>query len=320
MQNYSTQSAEPTFLVHLEHQGLLGVEGPDASKFLQGQLTCDLRALPPNHSLLGAQCNLKGRMLSTVRLLQDRDDRIILRTFAELIGATQEALGKYIVFSKASLRDLTNLYTRVGLLGPQAQSLLSARLGAVPEADGDWLSHSGHLIIRLAENRYECWLDSDTAPSLLAALSPHCRPGDENLWTLQDIRAGWADLRPETREKFTPQALNYPLVGGVSFRKGCYTGQEVVARLHYKGTLKRHMYRVALPWPEQTRLPSPGEELKADDGGLALGQCILAARSEGELIEALVVMDDSMAAQEEVEFDGKKLRLLQLPYAIHKGD
>lgn len=319
MQDPSAHNTQATFLIPLNSQTLLGVEGPDANKFLQGQLTCDLRDLAPNHSLQGAQCSLKGRMINTYRLVQDQEDRVILRTFAELASATRAALGKYIVFSKAEITDLSDAYTLVGLVGPQAESLLSTQLGAVPETDGDWLSSNGHLIIKLAERRYECWLDQTTAPALLAVWSASCQAGDENLWTLQDIRAGWAQLRPQTQELFTPQALNYPLVGAVSFHKGCYTGQEVVARLHYKGKLKRRMYRVELPWAEQTPLPAPGDELTTD-AGQSLGQCVLAAWSEHGRVEALIVMNDALAAQEVVDYNGQQMRLLPLPYAIPKSD
>lgn len=318
MQDHSAHSTQATFLIPLKSQALLGVEGPDANRFLQGQLTCDLRELTPSHSLQGAQCSLKGRMLNTFRLVQDRDDRVILRTFSELASATQAALGKYIVFSKAEIKDLSGAYTLVGLVGPQAESLLSTQLGAVPETDGDWLNSNGHLIIKLAEQRFECWLNQDTAAPLLAAWSASCQAADENLWTLQDIRAGWAQLRPQTQELFTPQALNYPLVGAVSFRKGCYTGQEVVARLHYKGKLKRRMYRVEFPWPEQSPLPAPGDELTDDER--ALGQCVLAAHNERGRVEALVVMNDALAAQEVIDYNGQQMRLLSLPYAIPKDD
>ncbi|MDQ2075272.1 folate-binding protein YgfZ [Marinimicrobium sp. ABcell2] len=320
MQQNQAQRTAPTFLVRLEHQGLLSVEGPDAGKFLQGQLTCDVRELVPNHSQLGAQCNLQGRMMSTFRLLQDREDRFILRMADGLLEPTLAALNKYIVFSKASLRNLTDDYTQVGVVGPQARALLSACIGGVPEQDGDWLEDSGHLIIRLGENRYECWLEAQSASPVLAQLASHCQPGDQNLWTLQDIRAGWAEVQPNTREIFTPQALNYPLVGGVSFRKGCYTGQEVVARLHYKGKLKRHMYRVGFSWPEQAPLPEPGDTLAGDGEREVLGQCILAARGEDGMVEALVVMNDSTTTREDLEFKRQKLRLLPLPYAIPKGD
>lgn len=319
MQDSSVQDIQTTYLIPLKSQALLGVEGPDANKFLQGQLTCDLRELAPNHSLQGAQCSLKGRMMNTFRLLQDREDRVILRTFAELTSATQAALGKYIVFSKAEINNLSDAYTLVGLVGPEAEALLSTHLGAAPEAEGNWLERNGHLIIKLAEQRYECWLNQNTASAVLAEWAAMCQTGDENLWTLLDIRAGWAQVRPQTQELFTPQAVNYPLVGAVSFRKGCYTGQEVVARLHYKGKLKRRMYRVEFSWPEQQALPTPGDDLVADDGQ-PLGQCVLSAWNERGSVEALLVMNDALAAQEVIDYNDGQMRLLSLPYAIPKDD
>lgn len=304
-----------TRLVPLDHHGLLAVEGPDANRFLQGQITCDLRDLGQS-SRLGAQCNLKGRMLASFRVLQDREQRLILRLPKDLLDSTRAALGKYIVFSKAQLNDITPDYRRIGLAGPQAGPLLTDCLGDVPGQDGDWLRQGDHLLIRLAPDRFECWLAEASAEPVLDRLQQHCQQAHPELWTLLDIRAGWGEVRAESQELFTPQALNFELVNGVSFRKGCYTGQEVVARMHYKGQAKKRMHRVGFSWPNQDPLPAPGAPLPVEAGLNGTSQVVMAARCGDRRAEALTVLSERDLEACQSATEGQKLQLLPLPYAI----
>lgn len=151
-------------------------------------------------------------------------------------------------------------------------------------------------------------------------------PAGENLWTLLDIRAGIGEVRPESHELFTPQALNYQLVNAVNFRKGCYTGQEIVARLHYRGALKRHMYRFALDLDltNITALPQPGQEI-VNSEGKNIGELVLVAQSGALQLELLANLvdencEDAFLHWPESEGPGKKLEPKPLPYAIPKAD
>lgn len=300
-----------TFLIELNHSGLLGIEGPDATKFLQGQVTCDVQELANGVTRLGAQCNIKGRMLVSFRALQLDEQRILLRMHQGLIEKALASFGKYIVFSKAKLYDRSGDYRRIGLYGPKAESLLRTTFANAPENNDDRVLAGDHIIIKLDAQRYECWLGAN-AENILAQLSPHTIPAAENLWTLLDIRAGIGEVRPESYELFTPQALNYQLVNAVNFRKGCYTGQEIVARLHYRGTLKRHMYRITVE-ANQDGLPLPGSPINNSQGN-AIGEIVMAAYANHQQIEALAnIVDEQLT---DAWLAHKKVQPMSLPYAI----
>ena len=310
------EDTHKTWLVDLSHQGILAIEGPDAAKFLQGQVTCDVRELENQTTRLGAQCDLKGRMLHSFRALQPTADQILLRLNAGLIGAAQSALGKYIVFSKAKLHDRSDSCRQIGLSGPNAADLLTRHLGVPPQSPEQWTEHSGNLIIKLDEQRYECWIKPEQAEHLWQALAPDCQLGGGNIWRLLDIRAGIGEVLPSTQGVFTPQALNFQLINGVSFRKGCYTGQEIVARLHYRGKLKRHMYRVQFELGNDALLPDSGASVFNHEQK-AVGEIVMAARISGNMAEALAVIADDQLEQSYLgSQSSQKLTPLALPYAI----
>lgn len=311
-----------TYLVALNHHGLVAVEGPDAAKFLQGQVTCDVRELNNQTTRLGAQCTLKGRMLVSFRALQLDAERIFLRMPSGLVEKALATFGKYIVFSRAKLHDRINDYRCVGVYGPHAEKLITQIFGASPDLQDAWLNdvwlnREGNVIIKLDHQRYECWLVPNQAEKVWLALeTAGCVIADENLWTLLDIRAGIGEVRLETSETFTPQALNYQLVNGVNFRKGCYTGQEIVARLHYRGTLKQHMYRLSFALPAGAPLPTPGTAL-INAQQRSIGVIVLAARSGPDTAEALAVASDVHLAELYLPaVPAQKLEQLPLPYAI----
>ena len=311
-----TEEANKTWLVDLSHQGILAIEGPDAAKFLQGQVTCDVRELENQTSRLGAQCDLKGRMLHSFRALQPAPEQILLRLNVGLIATAQSSLGKYIVFSKAALHDRSNNYRQIGLSGPDAAGLLTRHLGAAPQSRDQWVEHSGNLIIKLDEQRYECWVKQEQAAHLWQALAPDCQLGGGNVWRLLDIRAGIGEVQPSTQGLFTPQALNFQLINGVSFRKGCYTGQEIVARLHYRGKLKRHMYHVQFELENDALLPVPGESVFNHEQK-AVGEIVMAAHTADGMAEALaVITDDQLERSYLGSQSSQKLIPLPLPYAI----
>ncbi len=306
-------------LADLQDRGLLAVQGPDAAKFLQGQLTCDIRELTAGALRRGAHCNIKGRMLFSLLALQTDEQQILLSLHGGLVNDALAALGKYIVFSKAELRNVTEQWRLLGLAGDGAGQLLQEQLGATPENHSQWQAWGQGLLLRLDENRYQCWLPREAAAELWQKLAPHCQSGDQLDWSLLEIRAGLGEVRPQTRELFTPQNLNFQLTHGVSFHKGCYTGQEVVARLHYKGKLKRHMYRFAGTLSPGQSLPEPGDALVHCDTGQAVGQVVLAAPACAQEPGFELLADTADHAIGHVclaDDSEQKLVQLPLPYAI----
>lgn len=308
---------DSTCLIDLSHQGLLGIEGPDAAKFLQGQVTCDVRELGSQVTRLGAQCTLKGRMLISFRALQLDAGQIFLRMHRGLVEKAMGTFGKYIVFSKAQLHDRSATYRRIGLSGPDAETRITHILGALPAAKDEYVIHEGNIIIKIDDRRYECWVMPDQAEQIWLALeSAGCIIAEENIWTLLDVRAGIGEVRPETSEVFTPQSLNFQLVNGINFRKGCYTGQEIVARLHYRGILKQHMYRVGAMLPAGAQLPLPGTTV-VNAEQRTIGEVVICAHSGPGTAEALAVISDAHLDDAYLAINPpQKLDQLPLPYAI----
>src|SRR5690606_16691868 len=236
--------ADSAYFTLLDHEGLLAVRGVDAAKFLQGQVTCNLNYLSASQSSLGARCTPKGRMLSSFRIVPV-EDGYLLAMASELVESQLADLQKYAVFSKSKLTDESAAWVRFGLSGGDAAV---NELGLQLDSTSDALTSTGQLLaVRLSDGRAELWAPATEAEALqsrLATLLPQAPLTD---WLLAQVRAGVGQVFGATRELFIPQMINLQALGGVSFKKGCYTGQEIVARMQYLGKLKRRLHRLCLP-------------------------------------------------------------------------
>lgn len=279
-------SAPATTFAQLDGDRILGVSGADATRFLQGQLTCDVAALQPGSSTLGARCNPKGRMQSSFRLLKLSDEAYLLAIPEELLTTQQQDLAKYAAFFKVQLEDLSDQWLRLGLWGDNVDAALAA-LGVEPAASNP----AGGMVVPLDDVTFEVWLPREQSNSALAALAPHAAAAPLNRWHLQLIRLGIGQVQEQTRESFIPQMLNLQHLGGVSFQKGCYTGQEIVARMQYLGKLKRRMYR--LLWTGD-QPPSPSTPIHNSSNGQAVGEVVMSAQSDNQ-IEMLAVLQTEAA-------------------------
>lgn len=302
-----------TYLATLTNKQLLLVKGPDAGKFLQGQVTCDVKELNEPVTRLGAQCNPKGRILLSFRALQMNNETIALRLPASMMESAQKTLGKYIVFSKAKLQDGGNDFALFGLFGDSAAAVASTFFQQLPTTYEGWIEKDGSYLIQLAADRFECWVATATVDSFLDAIEKQTQKVNADEWQLLDIAAGIGEVYPESSELFTPQELNYQLVNGINFRKGCYTGQEIVARLHYRGKLKRHMYRFEY---KNDQIPPPGTTIINSVSGQNAGTVVMAALNQQGKIELLASLLDEQIDQAKVESATEKLSQLSLPYAI----
>ncbi|WP_368763763.1 CAF17-like 4Fe-4S cluster assembly/insertion protein YgfZ, partial [Pseudomonas aeruginosa] len=282
--------ADPAFHTPLVHEGILAVRGPDAAKFLQGQLTCNLAYLNDETSSLGGRCNIKGRLLSSFRILPEGDG-LLLAMAGELLEAQLADLKKYAVFSKASLADESAAWLRIGLR--DASEALRALGIDTPAESGRIARHGDLLAVALGDARVELWVPAQRAEAVLATLREHSREAPLDDWLLGQVRAGVGQVFGATRELFIPQMINLQAVGGVSFKKGCYTGQEIVARMQYLGRLKRRLYRLALDADE---VPAPGTGLFSPVHSTSVGEVVLAARTPENSVELLAVLQDDAVA------------------------
>lgn len=304
--------ADTAFYCTLSHEGILALRGPDANKFLQGQVTCNLNYLSDSQCSLGARCTPKGRMQSSFRIVSVTDG-YLLAMANELLEAQLTDLKKYAVFSKSKLTDESQDWLRLGLNG--ADDALRS-LGLELPADADSVvRHQELLALRLSDGRAELWVPAAQAEAVKAQLAAQLPEAPLNDWLLAQIRAGIGQVMGSTRELFIPQMINLQAVGGVSFKKGCYTGQEIVARMQYLGKLKRRLYRLEL---HDSQVPEPATALFSSARASSVGEVVLAARS-GTGVELLAVLQDEAALDGHIHLgsaEGSTLSVLDLPYTL----
>lgn len=308
-----TFPADSTALAPLDLWSIIRVKGPDAEKFLQGQLSCNLREVSDLGSRLGSHCNIKGHMASLYRVFHVAEDEFWLRCHQSIAKAALALLNKYIIFSKATA-EVDETLVGIGLSGPVAPlaELLQEEL---PLQADEAISTESGIIARLPDQRLECWLHADKAESLVPALLEQSKAATVNAWLLADIRAGLPDLRAETREHFIPQMTNMQVFDGISFNKGCYTGQEIVTRLQHRGVLKKAMFRVSL---EEGVLPEAGTAINGDKD--SIGEVVFSAYTETGKIELLAVINkhavDSNVGLALGDGSARTLTCLELPYTL----
>lgn len=298
-------------LITLNHLALLQVHGADARKFLQGQLTCDTTRADGWHLTHGAHCTPKGRMRANFDLLATDDQTLYLRTSAG--AALQASLQRYIVFAKSDIIDLSGNYRLLGVMAADVAPL-AQQLGLSDDAPCS--SRDGAVYCLLDSQRIECWIPAASAlPPCLENLE--CSD-DPRPWQVRDIELGRGWVVQESVDSFLPQALNLqlPAIDGISFKKGCYTGQEIVARMHYKGKLKRHMYRFSAA-PAATELPA-GTPLFQSGASQAVGEVVNSVLIEDRLTLLAVVTEEAADANN-VQTGANPPLVLErqpLPYAI----
>lgn len=289
----------------LPHLGVIRVEGEDAARFLQGQLTQDFVLLDPSEARLAAFCSAKGRMQASFVGLKRSPDEILLVCSRDLLAATLKRLSMFVLRAKARLSDASEAYALHGLVGAAVPPALP------PTPWSQWRDGLAS-VVRLypAEGLARAlWV----APS--QAEAPTGGPLADSLWQWLDVRSGVATLSQPVFEAFVPQMLNYESVGGVNFKKGCYPGQEVVARSQFRGTLKRRAYVVHGPTPM-----AAGQEVFHDgDAGQPCGTVVQAAAHPVEGFDAIVSLQTSAAGLGGLHAgsaDGPALQLLPLPYPL----
>ena len=242
--------------VPLEDWGVVVAQGEEAAKFLHSQLTQDLALQTPQQARLAGYCSPKGRLLATMVAFKPASDTVLLALPAELLPQTQKRLAMFVMRAKCKLVDASASqpggWGVWGLAGPAAQQWLGADGSEAPwstlgktlpdgrQAWGTRLPDAGTQGGAVA--RYLVLLPADAARPELPALGP-------SDWAALDVASGLAWVRSATVEQFVPQMLNLELLGGVNFQKGCYPGQEIVARSQYRGTIKRRTFAFACPAP-----------------------------------------------------------------------
>jgi len=308
-------AANATVLAALSDHTLLRVRGVDAQNFLNSQLSNDTRRVDAVHSQLAAWCNAKGRIVTLARAFK-RDDDYYLLLSADLRETVRERLQRYVLRAKVTLESDDALVT-LGISGPQADLLLRRMMSDVPATTDDCLTQNGVTLLRLpgVHPRYILVAPVAVARTLWERLAPPAVPTGPQAWTWLDIAAGVPRIDAATSEQFVPQMVNLELLSGVDFKKGCYPGQEIVARMHYLGRLKQRMYRAHIE-----SAVTPGTPVFAPDlPGQSIGAVIAAAVAPAGGYDLLAVLQMSSAVDGVLHLGsatGPTLQLLPLPYAL----
>lgn len=311
-----TATMQKPIVTDLSHYGVITATGEDAASFLQNQLINDVRMLNCGVSQLSGYCTPKGRLLSVFRLFGD-GERYCLCMPADVIAPFIKRLQMFVLMSKVTLASDDGLQ-HIGVAGPGAGSALEKYLGPVPEEIDGISRDEDCLTIRLpGDERYEVHAPAEKLAALWQKLTPELTPVGSDAWPLLDIINGIPTVYEPTVEHFIPQMLNLELIGGVSFKKGCFPGQEVVARMHYRGQSKRRMFRFACPGGTP---PAPGTSVLTVGGDKSreVGEVVDARRHPDGGCQGLAVLQTTHVEQTLAPEDdpGNPLKLLELPYSI----
>tara|TARA_R110002110_G_scaffold406421_1_gene626352 strand:+ start:163157 stop:164092 length:936 start_codon:yes stop_codon:yes gene_type:complete len=303
------------FFSLLERDALLHITGPDALKFLQGQTTCDTRKIEATQASPGAYCTPQGRVVCDFLLSQLGEAHFALRLRRDIRDSSAAVFGKYIVFSKAELDSARDDWAIVACWGEDARAALADIFDKTPSTRYAAVSKPGAVLVQLDEQgeAFECYIDNNHNADLLERIAQNLDSAPENEWETQQIRNGIARIEAATAGEFIPQMLNYDLTGHVSFNKGCYTGQEVVARMHYRGKSKRRMYLGQLPAAAE-----PGAPLYVAGQEQSAGNIVNCAAHSGGISALLVATDNGVATGLHLQQtdDGPAIAIGTLPYAV----
>ncbi len=311
----NTAGADDSIIADLSHYGLLSLGGEDAVTFLQGQVTNDVKKLDGSTSHYSGYCSPKGRLLALFFAFA-QDGKLYLQFDRGLLEPIAKRLRMYVLRSKVVITDLSEASVRIGVAGNKAVTALSAHFGTMPATEYDVVQQNGTTLIRLpgALPRYEIIIPAAQAAELWTTLSKHLTPADKADWDWREIQAGIPEIVAPTQEAFVPQMVNLDILDGINFKKGCYTGQEIVARTHYLGKVKR---RTHLAHITSENAPAAGDEV-LDVSGTVAGQIARSARHPDGGYDVLAELRLESVEAGSLSWQGQALEIRTLPYSLEK--
>ena len=281
---------DQTVLVPLTHLGLIEATGDDAKAFLHSQFTSDINHLGTDQVQHSAWCTAKGRMQASF-LAWREGDLFRLAIAGDLEAASLKRLQMFVLRSKVKLASLAESHLLLGLAGPQAAAVLGDAGLPCPGAPMTSAISTEASVIGLEANRYVVAIKQEAIAELWRKLAFKARPAGLPAWRWLDVQAGFPLVTAATKEEFVPQMADFEKLGGISFHKGCYPGQEIVARTQYLGKVKRHLYRV-----RSDQLLEAGASLHSPDNpDQACGMIVSGAPSPAGGYEALAVVQSNFA-------------------------
>ena len=306
-------------IADLSHYGLIEAEGEEARDFLQNQFSNDMRLVSLSQSQISAYCSPKGRMLAAFHIFQ-QGEKFYLRLPRSILEATLKRLRMFILRSKVTLEDASDALVRFGFAGPEANKRLAEILDNVPTEANAVAENPGLSVIRIPDPipRFEIHGEPEAVIALWRRLARQATPVGAACWTWLDIQAGIPEVLPSTVEAFVPQMVNLEALDGISYKKGCYPGQEVVARMHYLGKLKRRMYLAHI---SSDSIPSPGDNLYSPkESDQSVGKIVEAQPNPNGGVDMLAVIQIATAESGDIHLgatdETPRLDFQELPYTV----
>ena len=307
-------AVDGTIVADLSQLGVIAFRGEDTIGFLQGQLTNDVRSLHPDSAQWNGYCNPKGRLLGNFLMWRQGED-YCLQLSGDILAGVLKRLSMFVLRSKTKGRDASDETVRLVVAGKQAQAAVRDAMGAVPEAAMRSVAVDTGHVIRVGDDKFVLSIAPERAIAVWLALRPFTTPVGAQVWDWLRLNAGIPMIVAATQEQFVPQMVNLEVIGGVSFQKGCYTGQEIVARSQYLGKLKRRMFLAHVDAEA-----APGDSLySADIEGQATGTVVNAAPAPTGGFDMLAVAQVESVNTQTLHLkaaDGAALSLKPLPYAL----
>ena len=302
-------------LCDLSHLGLLEMSGADAVTFLQGQVTNDVKLLTGNNAHYSAYCNPKGRMLALF-LAFSHHDHLHLQFNRELLEPIMKRLKMYVMRSKVEIKDVSDSIIKFGINGPESASMLAPMFAKTPAQDYELVSLDNGEILKLPSfngvARFEIFTDAASAPVIWNALKVNCQVVEKPHWDSLEIQSGIPDVTLKTQEQFVPQMLNLDILNGINFKKGCYTGQEIVARTHYLGSVKRRTYLASI---QSASAPQAGDKV-LDATQNEVGQIVRSAPNLAGGFDVLAEMRIDAQQAGNVFWNNQAIITKSLPYSL----
>ncbi|MDT3413673.1 tRNA-modifying protein YgfZ [Kosakonia cowanii] len=315
----TASSRLPLTLMTLDDWALATITGADSEKYLQGQVTADVSTLAANQHLLAAHCDSKGKMWSNMRLFHDKEGFAWL--LRRSVRETQlRELKKYAVFSKVTIAA-DDERILLGVAGFQARAALANLFSTLPESENQVVQEGETTLLWFAHpaERFLLVTDAATAEMVTEKLRGEAQLNNSQQWLALNIEAGLPVIDEANVAQFIPQATNLQALGGISFKKGCYTGQEMVARAKFRGANKRALWYLA---GTASRVPEAGEDLerKMGDNWRRTGTVLAAAQLDDGRVIVQVVMNNDMEPDSvfRVREDANTLSIEPLPYSLEE--
>lgn len=284
----------PFWICDLSSYNCIKLLGNKSAEFLQGQATCDVNQVTITQCTLGSLCDYKGRVYAIFYLILWQNNYYLLLP-QDIADYTITQLSKYAVFSKVTLQNQQNELAIIGIGGDDCEKYLLPIVKELPHSSNDCLQTEQFILIKISDDKPQYLLISHAADmqnywQLLCKNATHM---SSNIWLLNNIDTNRPMIHAETVNLFTPHQLNLPALNAVNFNKGCYTGQEIVARTQYLGKLKQHLYHATVNIPVQ---PSPNEKVFIsieNNETQEVGTIINAALNDNDEFHILVVLQDN---------------------------